>query len=103
MSSTTGNVKKTIVTATPTANISANLAAHIRQGFLNTNDKYYITSGNINEPSGNHFNQGTHTVADLTGCVLESVKSTDPFVLSVRESQLIQKFDTFRNGLNKEP
>ena len=30
-------------------------------------------------------------------------KSSDPFVLKAREFFLIQKFDTYNNGLNKEP
>ena len=55
------------------------------------------------EPSGEHFTQHGHTVADLRGQVLEKVKSKDPFILRAREALLIQKFDTFRRGLNKEP
>ena len=60
-------------------------------------------SEKLEEPAGNHFNEGTHSVANMTGCVLESVRSQDKYVLSVRETMYIQKFDTFRNGLNKEP
>ena len=56
----------------------------------------------LTEPSGEHFNKMGHSVANLKGQVLERVKSKDPFVLKARESYLIQKFDTFRNGLNKE-
>ena len=55
------------------------------------------------EPSGEHFTKRGHTVADLKGLVLEKVKSKDPFVLKARESLLIKKFDTYNNGLNKEP
>ena len=55
------------------------------------------------EPSGEHFTTPGHTVADLRGQVLEKVTSKDPFILRARESMLIQKFDTFRRGLNKEP
>jgi hypothetical protein len=40
---------------------------------------------------------------DLKGQVFEVVKSRDPFILRARESSLIKKFDTFRNGLNNEP
>ena len=65
--------------------------------------KYYAMSEKLEEPAGNHFNEGNHSVANLTGCVLESVRSQDKYVLSVRETMYIQKFDTFRNGLNKEP
>ena len=55
------------------------------------------------EPSGFHFTQPGHTVAHLRGLVLEKVRSPDPFVLKAREHLLIQKFDTYRNGLNQEP
>ena len=57
----------------------------------------------ITEPSGFHFNQPGHTVAHLKGLVLEKVRNQDPFVLKAREHLLIQKFNTFRAGLNQEP
>ena len=57
----------------------------------------------LTEPSGEHFSKRGHSVADLKGQVLEVVKSKDPFILKARESYLIKKFDTFRNGLNNEP
>ena len=55
------------------------------------------------EPSGEYCTQHGHTVADLRGQVLEKVKSKDPFILWAREAMLIQKFNTFRRGLIKEP
>ena len=64
--------------------------------------KYYVTSENLEQPSGQHFNSGSHTVVHLKGCVLESVRSRDKYVLHTRERLYIQKFDTFRNGLNQE-
>ena len=54
------------------------------------------------ETSGEHFSKPGHTVAHLKGQVLEKVRSKDPFVLRTRESLLIQRFDSFRHGLNKE-
>ena len=62
----------------------------------------YVTRGVTSEPSGDHFNQPGHSISDLEGIVLEKVKSQDPFVLKAREHFYIQKFDSFRNGLNKE-
>ena len=56
----------------------------------------------MGEPSGEHFTQRGHSVADLKGQVLEKVRNSDPYVLRARESMLIRKFDTFRHGLNKE-
>ena len=64
--------------------------------------KQYVRSRNLDTPSGGHFNQQGHTLSHLGGLVLEHVKSSDPFVLRAREFLYIQKFDTFRNGLNGE-
>ena len=55
------------------------------------------------QPAGEHFNKKGHSVHNLSGLVLEQVHSKDPFVLKAREHQLIQKFDSYRRGLNKEP
>lgn len=65
--------------------------------------KQYIRSKTIDKPSGFHFNQQGHDLSHFAGLVLEHVKSRDPFVLRAREYLYIQKFDTYRNGLNKEP
>ena len=55
------------------------------------------------EPSGEHFTKTGHSVADLKGLVLEKVRNLDPYVLKSREHLLIQKFNSFRQGLNQEP
>ena len=65
--------------------------------------QYYIKPEKITEPSGDHFSLPGHSLHDLKGMVLEEVKSPDPFILRAREALLIQKFNTFNNGLNKEP
>ena len=62
----------------------------------------YAKGGILNEPSGEHFNLPGHSVADIEGIVLEKVKSEDPFILKTREHYYIQKYDSFRNVLNKE-
>ena len=64
--------------------------------------KQYVRSEILDKPSGYHFNQPGHTIADMSGIILEHVKSPDPFVLRAREFLFIQKFDTYNNGLNKE-
>ena len=56
----------------------------------------------VTEPSGEHFTQAGHTVANLHGQVLEKLKSKDPFILKARESFLLLKLYSYRNGLNKE-
>ena len=65
--------------------------------------KQYIKSKLVDKPSGFHFNQDGHNLSHFAGLVLENVKSNDPFVLRAREFLYIQKFDCYRNGLNKEP
>ena len=65
--------------------------------------KQYVRSQLLDKPSGHHFNQPGHSLSHLSGLVLEHVKSPDPFVLKAREFYYIQKFDTYNNGLNKEP
>ena len=65
--------------------------------------KQYVISHMLDKPSGFHFNQPGHTLSQLSGLVLERVRSSDPFVLKAREFYYIQKFDTYNNGLNKEP
>ena len=63
----------------------------------------YVKRDVNSEPSGEHFSKRGHNVAHLKGLVLEQVRNSDPFILKTREHLLIQKFDTFRSGLNKEP
>ena len=62
----------------------------------------YVKRDVTSEPSGGHFSKRGHDVSHLKGLVLEQVRNSDPFILKTREHLLIQKFDTFRNGLNKE-
>ena len=62
----------------------------------------YPKNGRVEEPSGEHFRLPGHAVSDLFGLAIEHVKSNDPFVLKARESYLIKKFDSYKNGLNKD-
>ena len=62
----------------------------------------YPKSGRVDEPSGQHFTLPGHSVSNLQGLAVEHVKNKDPFVLKAREAFLIQKFDSYRKGLNKE-
>ena len=62
----------------------------------------YVKRGIITEASGEHFSQPGHSVSDIQGLVLEKVKSKDPYVLKAREHFYIQKFDSYRNGVNRE-
>ena len=62
----------------------------------------YIRSEMTDQPAGEHFNKKGHNISHMVGLAIEEVRNKDPFVLRAREWRLIQKFDTFRNGLNKE-
>ena len=62
----------------------------------------YVKRGILTEPSGEHFSQKGHNVSHMKGLILEKVKDKDPYVLKAREHMYISKFDTFRNGLNRE-
>ena len=54
------------------------------------------------EPSGEHFSLPGHTFHHIQGLAVEKVMNKDPFILKAREALLIKKFDSYRNGLNKE-
>ena len=56
----------------------------------------------LTEPSGGHFTKRGHNVSHLRGLVLEQVRNSDPFILKSRERMFIQKFDSYRHGLNQE-
>ena len=62
----------------------------------------YIKWDLLSEPAGEDFSLPGHTVSDIEGIVLEQVFNKDPFILKQREHFYIQKFDTYRNGLNRE-
>ena len=62
----------------------------------------YIKRGILTEPSGEHFSKDGHNVSHLKGLILEKVKNKDPYILKSREHMYIKKFDTYKNGLNRE-
>ena len=49
---------------------------------------------------GHHFTQPGHGIHDMVFLPFEKVASTDPFVLEVRESYWISKYNTVSQGLN---
>ena len=57
----------------------------------------------VTEPAGEHFTKPGYGVHHLRGQALERVRNKDPYVLKAREHMLIQKFYSYRNGLNQEP
>ena len=63
----------------------------------------YVKSCNISKTTGEHFNQPGHSISNISVTVLEKVKMKNIFYRKERESYLIKKFNTQRNGLNKLP
>ena len=63
----------------------------------------YVKGSKIEQPAGEHFNLPGHNVSHIKGLAIEKVRSRDIFVLEAREKLYIQKFDTFRKGLNQKP
>ena len=63
----------------------------------------YVNNRNLNQPTGYHFNQPGHSVSDMRITVLEKVKHKDELYRREREKYFINKFDTFKNGMNKQP
>ena len=64
--------------------------------------KGYITNQVLSQPVGSHFNLPGHCLANLQATVLEQVKFNDETYRIEREKYLINKFNTYYNGLNKE-
>ena len=62
----------------------------------------YIKSEKCSEPSGEHFTLPWHKLSDIEGMVLEQVRNSNPYILRAREELLIQKFASYKYGLNKE-
>ena len=65
--------------------------------------KGYITNRHMNQPTGAHFNEKGHTIADMKISILEKVKQKNAIYRKERETYLIRKFNSFYKGLNKKP
>ena len=60
-----------------------------------------IVNEKVDKAVGEHFNSRGHQLSDFSYTVLEVVRNSDPEYLKEREALYIRKFDTKRNGLNK--
>ena len=65
--------------------------------------KTYISSNNLTQPTGAHFNKPGHNLANMKFTVLEKVKKNNELYRKEREHYLIKKFNTFHLGMNKKP
>ena len=64
----------------------------------------YVRNKQLNKSTGEHFNLPGHRIYHMKFTMLEQVKSLDPlYIVCGRESKLIRKYNTFHNGINKEP
>ena len=63
----------------------------------------YVKGKKTAESAGAHSNLKGHSITHLRGLAIEKVRSSNPAILRAREHLYINKFDTYYNGLNKEP
>ena len=63
----------------------------------------YIRNKDLSKSTGYHFNLPGHSVANMKAIILEKVKKRDENYRKEREHFMIRKFNTYLNGLNKEP
>ena len=68
-----------------------------------TDHKGYVKSNIKSQPTGHHFNLPGHDISNMTVTILEQSKKRDDFYRKERERYLINKFDTYENGMNKKP
>ena len=62
----------------------------------------YIQNKVLSTPTGGHFNLPGHSLADMRAVILEQVKYNEDIYRIEREKYLINKLNTFHNGLNRE-
>ena len=55
------------------------------------------------QATGQHFNMPGHSLSNMTITILEQVKKYDDSYRQEREKLLIRKFNTFYQGLNRQP
>ena len=59
-------------------------------------------NNDVDTPTGSHFNLPGHSQANIKITVLKRVKKNDKHYREVRESYLINKFNTYYDGINKK-
>ena len=62
----------------------------------------YITNQVLNVSTGDHFNLPGHSLANVQITILEHVKKNYTMYRKEREKYLINKFNTYHQGLNRE-
>ena len=64
--------------------------------------KGYINNQVVSVTTGDHFNLPGHSLANMKIQILEKVKFPNEQYRKERESYLINKFNTYYNGLNRQ-
>jgi hypothetical protein len=62
----------------------------------------YIVNKQLDKATGAHFNLPGHSLANMKFTILEQVKTNNENYRKERERYLINKFDTFYRGLNRQ-
>ena len=63
----------------------------------------YAKNNQQNKATGHHFNMPGHSWKNMQFIILEKVLQNDKTYREEREKYLIQKFGTYRNGMNRQP
>ena len=63
----------------------------------------YVNNLDVSQATGEHFNSPGHSLSDLSIVILEKVRSSDDLYRKEREKYFIRKFNTYYNGLNRQP
>ena len=61
----------------------------------------YVNRKEVKKATGDHFNSSGHSISDMRIQIVEKMFTRDIFFRKQREHFYINKFDTKRNGLNK--
>ena len=61
----------------------------------------YVNRKEVKKATGDHFNSSGHSISDMRIQIVEKMFTRDIFFRKQREHFFINKFDTKRNGLNK--
>ena len=63
----------------------------------------YVKNHNLKQATGLHFNTPGHSLDNMKFIIIEKSKETNENYRKEREKFFIQKFNTFKNGLNRMP
>ena len=63
----------------------------------------YVNNLDVSQATGEHFNSPGHSLSYLSIVILEKVRSSDDLYRKEREKYFIRKFNTYYNGLNRQP